>query len=608
MSSLEGCFVRTRIACAACALFMTGSASALSRDYGGVSVRLDTRLTESLALRTEAPAANLVGIANGGTAYSVNADDADLAYSKGSLVAAVTRLTPALSVTWKDYGFVAQANYSYDPRIDGKNFFDPDDFGAGHQYPQSTRRHANQQTHDHVGSRFTPLDLYAFGDFKIFGHALTVKAGQQTVRWGESFLVLNGLNSIQAYDANKATTPAFEIDEVSRPYPQIVGTIDLWARLSLEAWYQLQWKPTILPYAGTFLVTNDYVVPGAIGGNIDFGRAGEYAAAGSSCHDTNLFPASVAFPCVPYGGSIPRGGDRDARDRGQFGLALSGVIGSLRDLSFTLYGANYHSRLPLFSSISASSGNLDAGTARVIGEYPEDIHLFGASFNGVGPWGFALQGEVSYKPNQPLELDDVEQSLADLGAPSQIDPVAGQTLGNQYIRGWRRHQVSLWDLSTTKILPPNATLRYDELLILFEAGLVRVHDLESNDELRYEGPGTFLPGDAAAAAQQGVPVQHGGFATATSYGLNLLVRASYNNVMSGLQCNPGLRWTQGLHGTTPAPLLDFVEDATLLNPGVQFVYNNNASLDLGYTRFFGAGQSNLLRDRDFVSLDFKYSF
>jgi hypothetical protein len=330
--------------------------------------------------------------------------------------------------------------------------------------------------------------------------------------------------------------------------------------------------------------------------------------AGSACSDPGVFPPGFTFSCVPYGGSIPRGGDRSARDSGQFGVAINGTLDSLNSLVVSLYGAKYHSRLPLFSTTSASSGNPDAGTARVFAEYPEDIRMYGLSFNASGPWGLAFQGEYSYKPNQPLEIDDVEQSLADLGAPSQISPVPGQTLGNQYIRGWRRHEVSLLDVSTTKLMSPNATLGYDELLALLEVGVVRVHDLESKDELRYEGPGTFLPGDAAVAALQHVPQQHGGFATATSAGFNLILRATWNNVLPSVQLKPSLRWSMGVHGTTPAPLLNFVEDTHVINPNVQFVIGNSTSVDLGYSRFFGGGQSNTLVDRDFVSLDFKYSF
>lgn len=601
-------FARSRVALAAAALFAAPSAFALTWDSGDLSIRLDTRVTESLAMRTEDPSSQIVGIANGGKAYSVNSDDADLAWKKGSLFAATTRVTPALSIVKKDFGLFARGNWSFDPRVKSHDLFDEDDFGAGHQFDQSVRKHSEHETDSYVGNEITLLDLYAFGSFNLAGHSITIKAGQQTVSWGEAFLVLNGLNSIQAYDANKANTSALELDEVTRPLPQVFASVDLWKGMSLEGWYQLKWRKTVLPYAGTFFSTNDYVAPAGIGGNIDFGRAGEYVSAGSECHDPNQFPAEFAFECVPYGGSIPRGGDSKAKDSGQFGVALNGSISALNEMVYALYAANYHSRRPLFSSISAASGNIDASTARVIGEYPENIHMYGVSFNASGPWSTALQGEISYKPNQPLELDDVEQSLADLGAPSQIDPVPGETLGNQYIRGWRRHKVSVVDVSVSRLFAPNTVLRYDDLLALLEFGYVRVHDLPSQDELRYEGPGTFLPGNAQIAALQGVPVQHGGFATANSYGFNLILRATYNNVLPSLQVKPNLRWSQGLHGITPAPMIDFVEHTKVLNPGVQFVYGQNLSVDVGYNVFWGGGQQNLLRDRDFVSLDIKYSF
>jgi len=163
-------------------------------------------------------------------------------------------------------------------------------------------------------------------------------------------------------------------------------------------------------------------------------------------------------------------------------------------------------------------------------------------------------------------------------------------------------------VSTTKLFSPNPTLGYSELLALLEFGFVRVHDLPPPSKLRYEGPGTFLPGDAAIDNLQHVPQQRGGFATANSSGFNLLLRATYNNVFPSVQIKPSFRWSMGLHGVTPVPLINFVDKVQQINPNLQFVLGNSTSLDLGYTRFVGGGQSNLLIDRDFVSLDAKYSF
>ena len=57
-------------------------------------------------------------------------------------------------------------------------------------------------------------------------------------------------------------------------------------------------------------------------------------------------------------------------------------------------------------------------------EYPEDIKLFGISFN-TSFGGIAVQGEVAYRPNLPLQVDDVDvvfaaaQPVAPLGCAKQ---------------------------------------------------------------------------------------------------------------------------------------------------------------------------------------------
>ncbi len=56
-----------------------------------------------------------------------------------------------------------------------------------------------------------------------------------------------------------------------------------------------------------------------------------------------------------------------------------------------------------------------AQTAHYFTEYPDDIQLFGVSFNTqLGTTGVALQGEVSYRQDVPLQYDDVELLFAAL--------------------------------------------------------------------------------------------------------------------------------------------------------------------------------------------------
>ena len=71
-----------------------------------------------------------------------------------------------------------------------------------------------------------------------------------------------------------------------------------------------------------------------------------------------------------------------------------------------------------------------AQTARYFTEYPEDIQLFGVSFNTqLGTTGIALQGEVSYRQDVPLQFDDVEVLFAAL-TPFEAAALAAQGIAD----------------------------------------------------------------------------------------------------------------------------------------------------------------------------------
>ncbi len=356
---------------------------------------------------------------------------------------------------------------------------------------------------DHVGSDGTILDLYAYGSTDLFGHSLSLKVGKQIVNWGESTLVLNGLNSLVSLDANKARLPGAEISEFAIPVPQAFTSLNLTENTSIEGFYQWKFEPTLPDAAGTFYPVPDQDFSALIGGNagdLSFGRALENSNAGlTNCPGGNNTVTPTT--CVPYGGTIPRGPDRLPAGAGQYGGAFRFTVPWLHDMDAALYAANYHERLPVFSTTSAASGNVSAASANYFAEYPEDVHMFGFSFNTTLPWGIAFQGEYSYKPNQPFQLSSVESELATLGAPSQFTPVAAQTLGGQYIRGWRRKQISQLDFGFTKVLGGSNWLKYDQLILIAEVAGDRVHNLEQPGTLAYEGPATLAARTRPARAR-----------------------------------------------------------------------------------------------------------
>jgi hypothetical protein len=158
---------------------------------------------------------------------------------------------------------------------------------------------------------------------------------------------------------------------------------------------------------------------------------------------------------------------------------------------------NYHSRLPLLSGYAVTNSNPNSG--RIIVEYPEDIRMYGVSFNTtLGETGIALQGELSYRDNMPLQFDDVELLFSALTPLNPLIPAPGNRFISQlgdvgpgeYVRGWERHEVSQLQFTLTKAFGPGNWLGAQQIATVAEFGATNVWDLPTPDVLRYQGDGT----------------------------------------------------------------------------------------------------------------------
>lgn len=607
---------RTLIALAATALVSAGgTASALSTELAGVDVRLDNKLSLGAAWRVESRSDTLVGRGNGGQAFSTNGDDGNLAFDSGDVVAAAAKITSDLTLSKGNFGVFLRGTYLFDQRLNDYGFFNPDnyytptpgapDVGVGltpisrrpSEVPISVFNQRTDASRDYLGNNADLLDAYVFGSLELGSRYMAFKIGRQVLNWGESTFVLHGINSLLTFDQNKQRVPGFEIEELLLPTALAWASISVTSGVSVEAFYQLDWDHTEIDAAGSFWSTNDFAGVGGQRANLTFGLPPEN------------FPNTT----------IPRAPDREPGNSGQFGGRLSMLLPYFNDIDLSLYAMNYHSRLPLISGTSKASFAAPASTGSYFVEYPEDIQLYGISFNTV-VGGWSLQGEYSYKVDQPLQIEDVEVLLAGVGLPSQLtgDPDFGAALGGQYLRGYRRHDVSQADIGVTYAFGPSEMMGWDQVLFIGEVGGVYVHDLPPKDELRYEGPGTYTPGDAYVAALvsastlpalgSAVPQQTEGWADAISWGYKMVARAQYNNVLGRFRVEPTLRFDHDVRGVTPTPITNFVEDRRLISASVAGFYLQSWSLEAGYTRYFGAGRFNLLQDRDFMSLVAKYAF
>ncbi len=584
-------------------LLLAAPVAAFQFDVGEIKGTLDNTLSAGVAWRMEDPEDDLIGIANGGQAFSTNGDDGNLAFRKGRPFSTPLRLTSDLTLTRGEYGAFVRGTYVYDHRLDDKDdFFDAADFvgpPSRTQGPDDLDRKTGD-VHDLVGNDGDLLDAYFFGAVDLFGKPLNFRIGKQVVNWGESTFIFNGINSIVAANANRARGPGARLEEVFVPAEMVWLGFNLLEGVDAEFFYQWKWRESVLDAAGTFLSTNDFAGVGGERVETGFGRCPENSA-----------PGTCAF--AAGGSAAPRGPDNTPDDGGQYGIGLSlSDLPGLENVIVGVYAMNYHSRLPLASGTATVTPGVP-GTATYIIEYPEDIQLYGLSFNTTldALGGIALQGEYSFKRDQPLQIEDVDLLVSSLrvGLPNQIDTLRGGPPGpGEYVRGYIRRDVSQIDLSATKIIGPIAWLRSDQLVLLGEVGYSHVHSMPSESELRLEGPGTYQPGDPTVAGATGVPQQTDGYATASSWGYRLLARLSYNNVLNRFNVNPRLFFAHDVSGTSPTPILNFVDGRRQVTVGADVDFLQAWEFDVGYTIFSGGDEFNLLQDRDFLSMSVKYSF
>jgi len=372
------------------------------------------------------------------------------------------------------------------------------------------------------------------------------------------------------------------------------SSVDLTENLSLEALYMLEFEQIDPDPAGTYFSTNDFGTPGAEFVMLGFGTFGE------------------EFP----GLTIRRGMNADVSESGQYGLAMRYFAQELNDTEFGFYYLNYHSRLPLLSGRAVTNSSPESGEYFV--EYPEDIHLIGLSLNTtVGT--VALGVEHTYRPNQPLQFDDVELLFAALtplnsAIPSEYDRFSSQ-LGSfapgEDIQGWEDHRTSQLQFTLTNVFGPNDMLGVDQWVAFAEVGAFKVWDLPGKEVMRYNGPGTDTAGgaDLNSGRSRNPITQETGFADSFSWGYRTALRFDYNSVFgSAINLQPKLAFSHDVTGTSPGPGGSFIEDRKSLTIAVGATYLEKWSAGLSYTSFFGAGDFNLIHDRDFVSANVKYSF
>jgi hypothetical protein len=265
----------------------------------------------------------------------------------------------------------------------------------------------------------------------------------------------------------------------------------------------------------------------------------------------------------------------------------------------------------------AAATDAFTSSARYFISYPEDIKLYGLSWNTqLGRSGIAFQGEVTYREDHPFLMDDVELLFAalspinaGLAATNQVRP-GGAEFG-EVMPGYIRLDSTQAQFTMTKIFGPG--LGADQTVLLLEAAYQTISDFPDQNVLRMEGPGTYTSGNPIHTAPGGA---HAGkeyerpehFASDDSWGYRLVGRLDYFNAIGAWKLAPRFAWQHDVDGVSPGPGGNFIEDRTALTLGLNFAYQATWQVDFSYTNYGGADRWNLINDRDFVAANVKFSF
>ncbi|MCG6541528.1 DUF1302 domain-containing protein [Pseudomonas sp. KSR10] len=576
----------------AVALGIASPAYAVNFNIGEIEGQFDSSMSIGASWSMADRDMDFVGNANGGTGYTQTGDDGRLNFKKGETFSKIFKGIHDLELRYGDSGAFIRGKYWYDFELkdESRLFKDISD---------SNRKEAAQSSGAQI------LDAFLYHNYYIGDLPGTVRVGKQVVSWGESTFIGNSINSINPLDAAAFRRPGAEIKEGLIPVNMLYVSQSLSDRLSMEAFYQLEWDQTIADNCGTFFASADVVADGCDNNYniLDAATVNSLLALPAATR------AALGIDVESEGLLVNRGGDRDARDSGQYGIAMRWLGDSTE---YGVYAMNYHSRTPNLSMRNANQAAIGAalGTPALalpillsngeyILEYPEDIRLYGASFSTTLPTGTAWSGEISYRPNLPIQLNTTYMTGLLANSVVGAIPVGGvpAALAQAGVesRGYNRKEVTQLQTTFTHFI--DQVLGAGRVTLVGEVGYTHVGGLESKSELRY-GRDSIYGLDTPEYGNDG-------FVTSDSWGYRLRALADYSNVFAGVNLTPNVSFSHDVHGYGPNGL--FNEGSKAVSVGVDAVYQNSYTASLSYTDFFG-GDYNTLVDRDFLALSVGVNF
>jgi Protein of unknown function (DUF1302) len=513
----------------------------------GNNVEINLNITASYtgALRVGKPSQVLL--------QSVNNNDGDANFRHG-LVNNIFEVLPVLDIKDQSFGMHFSGEYFINTvYLQGNQNNQP---GTVNPITSSDTSFA-PQTRTSNGMNGRLLDAFVYDSWNFDGgQQFTLKAGQQTLFWGQSlFFGTNGIAGGQApidlVQAQNLVNP--QSQQVFLPVGQIVATYQPNSTYTIQGYYQYQWEPYAFQGVGSFFSTSD--VTGPAGYRIIAAQAG----------GENFY--------------LMRGKDLSPPSQnGQFGLSLQAQYGNY---DVGVFGLRYDAKTPEVytfapTALTPTPGGFAVGQYRVI--YPRDIWLYGSSLSTtLGATNVA--GEISMRTHMPL----VGSSAAGLQTTANMGNANNNPL----------YPVGNTMTAMTSFIYGSPSLKFDPggITLLGEVQYVDVFRVTDNKAL-------LAPGRTAGAMAFDAEVEPAFFEVLPNLELQFPVSLTYNFVGNSRMD------TSMNHGTGT------------VTASIVATYRENWDASLNYVAYFGRPGANpgvpeisaSASDRSYVSMNLQHTF
>ncbi|WPC06694.1 DUF1302 domain-containing protein [Pseudomonas benzenivorans] len=282
----------------------------------------------------------------------INTNDGNRNFDTG-LVSEVFKITSDLEVTYQNYGAFIRGTAFYDTQImDKRNDYlgANDPVQPSQSFPHDN--HFTSETRHKAGRDAQILDAYVYGNWDIGDMPLTARLGRQVFNWGEGIFYRGGINTTNPVDAAKFRLPGSELKEVLVPVEALNFNIGLTDNLSMETFYQFNWKESAIDPVGTYFSETDLF---ADGGNTAYSTQPALIGAGPLYNQLSALGVGGLQGGRPIDASgnikvASIGPDINAKNDGQFGVAFRYIAEELNSTEFGFYFVNYHAKEPTIAA------------------------------------------------------------------------------------------------------------------------------------------------------------------------------------------------------------------------------------------------------------------